>query len=169
MGTVIYSASPFRAFVSEIFTLLFLLGYGTYTLVGVLRRRGDKALARVGWGIFGGLLIVAGLVLTAFVFRQMTASAQTVAVIAQDKNVVTRSCGEDDTCTDYILETSGRLKTYDFDVPERAYEQVQAGTCYYVTYFRASGLFGGSGANDSHEATSHVTRIEVADTSACLE
>ena len=164
MGEVIYSASPFQAFI-WLFALIlfcFLLG-ATGVLMGIFRRK-EKVftrLARAGAGVF---LFLVGIVLAFVTYRSLTAGVETFPAHLGDKQVAHDNCGDAETCDRYILEMQAGSKFYDLEVTKDTYERAQVNSCYSVTYYPSKSLLGEPSYGDSYELVSNITRIS---TMAC--
>ncbi len=169
MGSVIYSVSPIQAFQSQIITTIVLFLIGIFSLVLSFIRGRGSFLARIALILAGGFLVLASGVLAFLTVREMNGEANTVAVLVEDKQVVQSNCGDGDTCTSYLVETSAAQKYYDFTVARGAFDQIQVRACYLVTYYPQRGLLGQGYNNESYEAASNITRIMVAGSSRCVQ
>ena len=114
-------------------------------------------------------LLIAGGVLAANTLFSASGGAQTITVGLNDKRIITSSCGEngEDTCTHYVLEGGAGSNLYDLDVAQTAYEKAEIGICYEVTYYPRKGLFSTAADTTSYQRIDTITRIEVADPTAC--
>ncbi len=160
MGEVIYSTSPLQAFLWSIVVVLIL---GILGLIGVLNgifRRKEKTFLRAARGCAGIFLWIIGLVFAFIVFRSFTSGSEIITVHLNDKQIAHDNCGDNGTCTRYILETQSGSKFSDLEVKEEAYSKAQIDSCYSVTYYSGKGLFGGSENEYAYESISNITRIE---------
>jgi hypothetical protein len=92
---------------------------------------------------------------------------QTVTALLDDKVMARDSCGEGDTCLRFVLEMRAGGTSYDFSIPESAFERAEIGSCYQVTYYPNKGLFSDPAQAETYVATSSVIRIEEMDPGAC--
>ncbi|HEX2698022.1 MAG TPA: hypothetical protein VHM28_09955 [Anaerolineales bacterium] len=169
MDTVIYSASPFQAFLPTFGTIAFMLLIAVVGLASAFLNRNQGRGARIGLGIAGGFLLIAGCVFAAITLIAITNGQKTVSAMLNDKIVAHDNCGDNgSTCTRYVLETTTGSNAYDFNVPQSAYDKAQTGTCYKFTYFPKKGLFSEpSTGSGSYQQVDQVTRIEIADAESC--
>ena len=162
MGEVIYSASPFQAFI-WLFALIlfcFLLGV-TGVLMGIFRRK-EKTITRFARAGAGAFLFLVGIVLAFVTYRSLTAGVETFTAHLGDKQVAHDNCGDAETCDRYILEMQAGSKFYNLNVTEATYEKAQVNSCYSVTYYPGKGLLGEPSYANSYESVSNITRIETA-------
>ncbi len=167
MGTVIYSASSFQAFLPTFGTIAFMLLIAVVGLASAFLNRNQGRGARVGLGIAGGFLLIAGGVTAIFTLFTMMGGQKTVNVLLNNKREAVDNCGDNNTCTRLVLETQGGASYYDFTVPQGAFDKTEEGQCYQVTYYPSTGLFSPPSNSASYTATSNVTQIKQVDLSAC--
>jgi hypothetical protein len=167
MGDVIYSASPFQTFLTSFGTILFFFVLGGVGVGSAFLRSGQTRGARVGLGLAGGVLLIAGCAMSVVTFQSLTTGSKNVAARLNDKTKATDNCGDGDTCSRFVLEMQAGQKFYDVTVPEGAFDRTEIGRCYQVTYYPNTGLFSPSANSDSYQAISNVSRIEQLDTAAC--
>ncbi|HEY2980951.1 MAG TPA: hypothetical protein VGJ22_07205, partial [Anaerolineales bacterium] len=156
-----------QAFLGSLTTIGFLLVLGVAGLGSALLRRNDGKLARSAMGAAGGFLLLVGVVMTLLTLRTMTAGSATVTALLNDKIIAEDSCGDNSTCSRYVLEMRSSTKSYDVQVDASAYERAQVNSCYQVNYYPGRGLMGASQAVDSYEYVSNVTRVEALPASEC--
>jgi hypothetical protein len=166
MGTVIYTATPLRAFAGAIFLVVLLLGLGLFSAISAIFTRKERTLMRFGTGCAGIILLLAGVGSTVATFLTYQNGDKTVLVQVHEKNVVTSNCN-DTQCTDYVAETGDGQKLYDFSLGKDAWGKVEVNTCYQFTYYPAQSLFGrylqqNNGQSNLYETTGSITRIEKA-------
>ena len=164
MGTVIYTATPLRAFAGGIFLIVFLFGLGLFGALWAIFGRKERAFMRFGMGCAGIILLLAGIGSTIATFLTYQNGDKTVLVQIQEKNEVTRNCN-DTQCTDYVLETSDGEKYYVFGVEKDLWNKIEVSACYQFTYYPAKSLFGEylqeeNDYPDLYETTGSITRIE---------
>ncbi len=173
MDTVIYTASPLQAFLSNIVYIgvFFLLGFGGIILAFIKsksrKNKTQEKIEKVVLGCASIVLLLAG-VLTAFVsINTFLTGDKTVTVIVDDKQIVEKTCGTNKnrfrTCTSYVLETHADQKYIDFTVPQDVWGKIQPNVCYQFTYYPSRSLFGDSLQEDttnSYESASNITQIE---------
>lgn len=169
MGTVVYSTSPFQAF------LWTFVGLGILVLVGLgagipaLFDRKAKMLSRIATIVAGLIALAAGLVGIGFTLLSMNSNAQHVSLLLDKKQVVQESCGDNgETCEHpqiSMQDASG--KDYEFRVAQKAYDATQENQCYAVTYYPNKGLANMNGTDAGYVYSEYVTKIELLDRSAC--
>jgi hypothetical protein len=168
MGTVIYSASPLQAMFSTLGTVAFLIGLGFVGILAAIFRQGQSRGARIGLGVASVFLIFVGLFMGVISYISLSSGAQTVAARLNDKHIRQENCGDNgDTCTRYVLETNAGEVYYDFVVTSQAYDQAEVSTCYQVSFYKSKSPFNVVADTDTYHRIEAVTRIEVADPSAC--
>jgi len=169
MGTVIYFASPFQAFLPTFGTIAFVLLIAIAGLLSALLNRRQSRGARLGLGIAGGFLLIAGCAFAAFTLVSLQSGQKTVSAMLNEKTTAQDNCGDDGgTCTRYVLETSAGPDAYDFNVASEAYDKAVVHTCYTFTYYPKRGLFSEpSSSTGSYHQVDQVTRIEAADAASC--
>jgi len=167
MGTVIYSASSFQAFLPTFGTIAFMLLIAAVGLASAFLNRNQSRGARIGLGIAGGFLLIAGGATAIFTLFTMMGGQKTVNVLLNNKREAADNCGDGDTCTRLVLETQAGSNFYDFSVPQSAFDKTEEGQCYQVTYYPSTGLFSPSSDSASYTSTSNVTQIKQVNLSAC--
>ncbi len=166
MGTVIYSASPFQAFLGSLEAVLFIFVIGLVGIGTAIFRRNQSRRARLLVGLLGVFLLIVSFVTAALTFGSVSSGVQTVTANLNNKTIAEDNCGDNgQTCQRFVLETFTKTIAYDFNVPQNAYDKAQLNTCYKFTYYPGKGLF----PNDpsSYQLINNVSRIEVADPAAC--
>ena len=168
MGTVIYSTSALGTFMGTFLTVGFILLIGVSGLGWAVFSRKQGRGARIGMSIAGLFLCGIGVLTLGITLLNMLTSTQTATVLLQRKTVAVDNCGDNgQTCRRYILETVASPRSYDFTVPQAAFDRAQQGGCYQVTYYPNKGLFATDYGTDLYVATSYVTRIVQADAGSC--
>ena len=168
MGTVIYSASPFQAMLGSLGTVLFILGIGVVGIGVAIFRRNQSRASRIGIALAGIFLLIVGIVYAGITLTSALRGTQTVTVLLNNKTIAEDNCGDNGgTCTRHVLETSNHTASYDFNVPTVAYNQAQVNTCYSVSFFTSKSPFNVVADTSSYHQVDAVTRIEVADVTAC--
>ena len=168
MGTVIYEASPFQAFLGSIGTTLFLVVLGAVAIGMSVFRSKIKKLTRVVTGLAGAFLLAASCVLAALTFLSFSGGARTVLLMLDDKTVAVDTCGDNGgTCNRYVLSATTNANSYDFDVPYDVYNKVRLNTCYQFTYYPNTGLFDLGSNMGSYHRIDNITRIAAADRAGC--
>lgn len=167
MGTVIFSAGPLQTFLTSLGTILFFFVLGGISLGRALTGGQQGRGARLGLGLAGTVLLAAGVAMAFATIQTITSGDRTVAALLDDKVKARDSCGDGDTCLRFVLEMRAGGTSYDFSVPESAFERAEIGSCYQVTYYPNKGLFSEPAQAESYVATSNVTRIEQVDPGAC--
>lgn len=163
MGEVIYSVSPWQAFMGSLEAFAFLFVLGVVGLgMGILRRRA-KAPARFVMGALGVFLMVMGATLALITVRSITGGPQTFTAQLNDKQIANDNCGDGSTpstCARYILEARWDSTLYDLDVTKETYEKAQIDSCYSVTYYPSQGLLGRPAYLNGYRSVSNITQIE---------
>ena len=168
MGTVIYSSSALGTFMGTFLTAGFLLVLGVIGLGWAVFNRKQGRGSRIGMAIAGLVLCAAGALTVGFTLVNMFTSTQTATVLVKRKSIATDNCGDNgETCRRFLLETGAGNISYDFTVPQGAYQRVQQGGCYQVTYYPNKGLFATDYGTDQYVATAYVTKIVQADPGSC--
>ena len=104
--------------------------------------------------------------MAALSLRSVQSGTQTLQVNVDSKRVVDQSCGDyGQTCKHYVLEIVTSAVAYDIEVPSGAYDRVQEGHCYRITYFPITGLFADPSAQ--YQRIDTVSKIETSDPSGC--
>jgi hypothetical protein len=168
MGTVIYSTSPFQAFLWTFVGLGILVVIGLGAGIPALFNRKAKMLSRIATIVAGLIAMAAGVISIGFTLLSMNGNAQQVALLLNKKEMAQESCGNGDTCSHPQLsmqDASG--KDYEFRVPQKAYDATQENQCYAVTYYPNKGLMNTNGTDLGYVFSEYVTKIELLDRSAC--
>ncbi len=166
MGTVIYSASPFQAFLGTFETVLFIFVIGLVGIGIALFRRKQGRGTRLLTGILGIFLLIVSFVTAAFTLSSASNGVRTLTADLNNKTIAEDNCGDNgQTCQRFVLETMTNAVTYDFNVPRAAYDNMQINTCYKFTYYPNAGLFPND--TNSYQQINNVSRIETADPGAC--
>lgn len=174
MDNLIYSASPFQAFLINIITIVFffLLGGGGIILALLRTRTRNKQkktqenFERIGLGCASVILLLAGVLITFVSFNTFVTGDITVTTIVDDKRITERNCGNRKffrTFTNYVLETHTEQKFIDFTVPQEVWEKIETNTCYQFTYYPPQSLLGDylqEDVSDSYESAGSITKIE---------
>jgi hypothetical protein len=155
---LIYSASPFMAFLKTLLIPAGLLVLGAIALFYALSQRRQAKKGWLGLGIAGSFLCLMGTLILAATFANMFASPQTVTARLTDRRIAEVNCSGT-TCTKYILGMSSAPKTYDFTVVKQAYDATHQGDCYQVVYYPNKSLFATDYGTDLYIATAYITRI----------
>ena len=165
MGTVIYEAGPFQAFLGSFEGILVFVLLGLFGIGAAVLRRNQRPPARLVIGGLGALLLIIGCVFALFTLGSMLGGTRTITLQLNDKTIAQQSCGDEgETCPHYILSATTSANAYDFDVPEQAYDKARVKVCYQITYYQNKGLFS---TPSSYQQIDSVSRIETADPSAC--
>jgi len=168
MGTVLYEASPLQAFLTPLGVTLFFVVLGAFAIGAAILRPNQRPASRVVSGLAGVFLIIVGCVLAGVTLFSFTSGARTVVLRLDNKSIVNDSCGENgETCTRYVLSSTTNTDAYDFDVPQGVYQSVKLQGCYQFTYYPQRGLFGLGSNTSSYQHIDNITRIAVADPTAC--
>jgi hypothetical protein len=165
MDTVIYSASPLRAFSGLIFmtAFFFVLGLvGAFT--GIFGRR-DHILKRLGAGCAGIILLLSGVVVTITGYQSYVNGDKTVLLRVEEKNEVVRNCdAPGGTCRDYVVEGNTDGVYYTFGLGKNVWDVIEVNACYGFTYYPPKSLLGEYLQDpeyaDIYESSSSFTRIE---------
>jgi len=168
MDTVIYSASPLEAFGGLLGTILFMVVLGLIGLGAAIFQPKRGKGARIGLGIAGVFLLIAGCVTAVLTYRSISSGAETVAAHLNNKTIAHENCGDNgETCARYILETNTGGVSYDFVVNAQAYELAQVNTCYQVTFYKSKSPLSVAADVETYHRIEAITRIAVADGTAC--
>ena len=170
MDTLIYSASPLKAFSGIIITmagLFLIIMFGAYAAISPTKRK-SQTYTRVisGCGSIFLFLVCIGVAISSY--NSYNSGEKTVVVRLDEKNQVTRKCGDRSYCTDNVLETTDGKKYYVFNVEEEPWNVMEVNGCYRFTYFQSKPLLadvlnqGQELYNEYYEPTGQVTRIETA-------
>ena len=162
MGNVIYSASPFQAFQTTFLALGAVIVLGVVGLGSALLNRTNKPIARIAMAGAGIVLVLLGSIGAVATTLSLNGQAKIATVQLQKKDVAEQSCN-DQSCTHYLLEMQSSATSFNFDIPQSAFDRTEEGQCYAVTYY-ATGLATDTGGFVS---TDRVTKIELLDKTAC--
>jgi hypothetical protein len=169
MENPIYSASPLWVFLGTFVGVGLMVVMGVGGLVFAVFKRKEKKIVRVGMGCLGLFLCVMGALGIGYTALTIMTGAQTATVLLNDKFEARDNCNEGRTCIRYVLETTSGPKSIDFTVEKRAFEAVQIGGCYEMTYYPSQGLrnlFPSEG-NGMYLSISYVTGIKQVGSGAC--
>ncbi len=167
MDDVIYSASPLQTFLGAFGMIAFFFALGIAGLGFGILRRNESTIARLAAAGAGVFLILAGIVSTVVTIGTINSGSQTVAIHVNDKFVALDNCGDSDTCERYMLETQSGTNSIDVQVNHATYDKTQIGGCYELTYYPGRSLLGGQEYEYSYQSVTNITRLAVADPSAC--
>jgi len=168
MDTVIYEASPFQAFLGSLGTTAFLLVIGVVGIGMAILRRNQRRSTRILTGALGGFLLMVSCALAAFTLYSFSSGVQTVTLGLDNKTIAEDNCGDNgETCTRYVLSSTTSANAYDFDVPQDVYEKAQVNGCYQISYYPNTSLFGLWLNTNSYQRIDNITKITVAEPSAC--
>jgi hypothetical protein len=168
MGTVIYEAGPFQAFLGSLGTILLLMVVGVVGIGMAVLRGNDKRSTRILTGALGVFLLIVSCVLAVSAFFSFTSGARTVTLGLDSKTIATDNCGDNgETCTRYVLSATTSTNSYDFDVPQNVYDQAQVNGCYQITYYPNMSFYGLWLNTSSYQRIDNIARIAIADPSAC--
>jgi len=168
METLIYSASPLKAFSGIIITItgLFLIGvFGAYAAISPTKRKSQN-FTRVLSGCASIVLFLACIGVSLSSYNSYKNGQKTVVVRLSEKNQVTRKCGERSYCTDNVLETTDGTKYFVFGVDEDTWKVMEVNSCYQFTYYQSKPLLADmlnqdrNSYNEYYEPTGQVTRVE---------
>jgi len=168
MGTVIYSTSPFQAFLWTFVGLGILVLIGLGAGIPAIFDRKAKALTRIATIIASLIALAAGIIGIGFTLLSMNGNAQHVSLLLNKKEIARESCGDGDTCEHPQLSMQDATgKDYEFRVAQKAYDATDENQCYAVTYYPNKGLKNMNGMDLGYIYSEYVTRIELLDRSAC--
>jgi len=171
VDTVIYSASPLKAYAGGIFMIALFFVLGLFGLLSAILpgrgRRKAKPVKRLLMGLLGLLMFACGAILTIVMIREYQSGVQTVLVRVAEKRIVEKNCPDGGICKDYVVETTDGEKNYVFGPAKSAWDKVEENACYRFTYFPAQSLLGdslseGDAPPSLYETTGAITRIELA-------
>ncbi len=170
MGSVVFSTSPFQAFLWTFVGLGILIVIGLSAGIPALFDRKGKAkmLSRIVTIIASLISLAVGVIGIGFTLLSMNGNAQQVTLLLNKKGITQESCGNGDTCEHPQLsmqDASG--KDYEFRVPQKAYDAAEENQCYAVTYYPNKGLKNMDGTTPTYVFSEYVTKIELLDRSAC--
>ena len=166
MGTVIFSANPFQAFLGSSGPVFFIFALGLAAIGFAIFRRRQSRGQRILTGVLGGFLVIISFVVAVITLISVSGGTRKVTLNLDDKRIVEDNCGDNgETCACYMLESTTSATAYEFDVPQDVYEKAEVHTCYDFTYYPNKGLF----SNDatSFQQINHIALIETADPAAC--
>jgi hypothetical protein len=166
MGTVIYSASPFQAFLGSSGPVFIIFALGLVAIgLAIFRRRQSRG-SRILTGVLGGFLVIVSFVVAVITLISASSGTMKVALNLDDKRIVEDNCGDNgETCARYVLESTTSAAAYEFDVPQYVYEKAKVHTCYDFTYYPIKGLF--SNDTTSFQQIDHIALIETVDPASC--
>lgn len=168
MDTVLYTASPLRAFSGLIFMTVFFFVLGLVgALTGIFGRR-DHILKRLGAGCAGAILLLSGVVLVITTYRSYQTGQKTVFLRVEEKNEVVRNCDRPGgTCTDYVVEGNTDGVYYTFGIGKDVWDKIEVNACYQFAYYPPRSLLGEYLQDPEYagmyESSSSFTRIEHVD------
>ncbi len=166
MGSVIYSANPFQAFLGSSRPVFFIFALGLVAIgLAIFRPRQSRG-ARILTGVLGGLLVVVSFVVAVITLISVSSGTSKIALNLDNKRIVEDNCGDNgETCARYVLESTTSAAAYEFNVPRNVYEKAKVHTCYEFTYYPNKGLF----SNDamSFQQIDNIASIETADPASC--
>jgi hypothetical protein len=123
MGSVVFSTSPFQAFLWTFVGLGILVVIGLGAGIPALFDRKAKMFNRIATIVAGLIALAAGVIGIGFTLLSMNSNAQRVELLLNKKEMAQESCGNGDTCSHPQLsmqDASG--KDYEFRVPQKAYD-----------------------------------------------
>ena len=168
MGIVVYSTSPFQAFLWTFVGLGILVLIGLGAGIPALFDRKAKMFSRIATIVAGLIALAAGIIGIGFTLLSMNGNTQQVSLLLNKKEIARDSCGNGDTCEHpQISMQDARGVDYEFRVPQKAYDATQEEQCYSVTYYPNKGLKNMDGTEPSYIYSEYVTQIELLDRSAC--
>lgn len=165
MDSVLYTASPLRAFTGLIVMTLFFFALGLLSAWTSLSGRRDHILKRLGAGCAGLILLLSGVVLVITGYQSYVNGDKTVVLRVEEKNEVVRNCDDiDRTCTDYVVEGNTDGVYYTFGLGKELWDIIEVNACYQFTYFPPKSLLGEYLRDPQYaglyESASSFTRIE---------
>jgi hypothetical protein len=166
MDTVIYSATPLKAFSGSLFMLAFLFILGGVGVISAIFSRRDRMGKRIAQGCVSVILLLAGVGGAIATFMTYTGGQTTAWVQVDKKRIVERNCDNASrTCTDYVIEASDGQKYYNFNLGQETWEKIEEQACYKFTYYPAESLLGGYLRQDNeyadlYETTANIAQIE---------
>lgn len=168
MGTVIYEANPFQAFVGSLGTIVLLLVIGVVGIGIAFLRRNQRRSSRILTGGLGVFLLIVSCVLAAFTLYSFSSGARTIALRLDNKAIANDNCGDNgETCTRYVLSSTTGTNAYDFDVLQNVYQKAKLEVCYQISYYPNTGFYGLWLNAGSYQRIDNITRIAAADPSEC--
>ena len=118
MGTVVYSTSPFQAFLWTFVGLGILVLIGLGAGIPALFDRKAKMLNRIATIVAGLIALAAGLVGIGFTLLSMNSNAQHISLLLNKREIVRESCGDNgDTCEHpqiSMQDASGRITSFEW-------------------------------------------------------
>jgi len=165
MDTLIYTASPLRAFSGLIFMTAFFFVLGLIGAWVSLSGRRDHILKRLGAGCAGTILLLSGVVLVITTYRSYQTGQKTVFLRVEEKNQVVRNCdAPGGTCTDYVVEGNTEGVYYTFGLGKDVWDRIEVDVCYQFTYYPPKSLLGDylqdPAYAGTYESAGTFTRIE---------
>ena len=165
MDTVIYTASPLRAFSGLIFMTVFFFALALLSAWTSISGRRDHILKRLGVGCAGIILLLSGVVLVITGYQSYVNGDKTVILRVEEKNEVVRNCdAPGGTCTDYVVEGNTEGVYYTFGLSKDLWNQMEVNSCYQFTYYPPKSLLGeylqDPAVANTFESASSFTRIE---------
>jgi hypothetical protein len=168
MGTVIYEASPFQAFLGSLGTILLLLVIGVVGIGIAIFRRKQRGSTRILTGALGAFLIIVSCVVTVFTLYSFSSGTRTIALRLDNKTIANDNCGVNgETCTRYVLSSTTSTNAYDFDVSQNVYQKAKLKVCYQISYYPNTGFYGLWQNTSSYQRIDNITKIAVAEPNAC--
>ena len=169
MGTVIYSATAFEVYFWDLAGILLSFALASILLLLAIVLRRERIRWRILLAAGAAFMAVIGYEILTGSLAEMRAEPRTTTALVERLDTV----DPDDYCTAYALEGTVRQEAVIFFVAERAFDQVSIGSCYTFTYhtletipyLEALGMLNWQYAG--MRSACHVTRIVVADDSAC--
>src|ERR1700690_1226477 len=124
MGTIIYSANPFQAFLGSSGPVFIIFALGLVAIgLAIFRRRQSRG-QRILTGVLGGFLVIVSFVVAVITLISVSRGTSKVALYLDDKRIVEDNCGDNgETCARYVLESSTSAVAYEFDVPQDVYDK----------------------------------------------
>jgi hypothetical protein len=165
MDTLIYSASPLKAFSGSLFILVFFFLLGGFSVISAIFSRRQKTLSRIIQGFAGFILLLAGVGSGIATYNTYQNGQTTVLVRVEKLRVVTRNCDNATrTCIDYVAETTDGRKYYVFNLNQDVWDKLEENSCYQFSYYPAKSLFGEylqeSEYESLYETTGNISKIE---------
>ena len=106
MSTVIYSTSPFQAFLWTFVGLGIVVVIGLGAGIPAVFNRKAKPLTRIATIVAGLICLAAGVIGIGFTLFSMNGNAQHVTLMLNKKEMAQESCGNGDTCSHPQLSIS---------------------------------------------------------------
>jgi len=164
MDTLIYSASPLKAFSGSLFMIGFSILLGLVTLLPSFFARREKLIKRVATGCIGIFLVLVGIGVSISTYNTYQHGDKNVLVQVLEKNEITTKCNKN-YCTDYGVETSDGERYYVFGLSKETWDRIEINACYQFTYYPLKPLLSdylleGSKYPSLYETTGDITLIE---------